>query len=209
MYTRYDVVIIQGKMPSRRSGSKRCSTTRTLDQKTPISMIQKHAWWASRQHGTKGMSIQNTCMMTARVAQQHTTKPRAIWRSGGLTAKVAQAIDLKEMIVWRWLLAQESGRLKHSYQKCWSLLNIDFTASIARRRINQRRINQRRIDQRRITALDFSLCISMAIWPYSALAYHCSSTICQNFKRCYSMAICILDWSSYVSLWVSSTALAF
>ena len=45
MYTRDDVAIIQGKIPSRRSDSKRYSTTRILNQKTPISMTQKHAWW--------------------------------------------------------------------------------------------------------------------------------------------------------------------
>ena len=40
---KYDVLIIQGKIPSRRSVSKRYSTTRILNQKTPISMTQKHA----------------------------------------------------------------------------------------------------------------------------------------------------------------------
>jgi len=149
----------------------------------------------------------------------YTSQPRAIWRSGCLTAKVAHTIDLKATIIWRWMLTQESGHLKHIYQKFWSSLNIDFTASLARRRIDQRRINQRRIDQRRInqrridqrriTALEFSLCNSMAIWPYSALSYHCSSAICQNFKRCDSMAICTLDWSSSVALWGSSVVLAF
>jgi len=46
-------------MPSRRSGSKRCSITQILSQRTPINMTQKHAWWASRQHGIKGISMKN------------------------------------------------------------------------------------------------------------------------------------------------------
>lgn len=52
------------KIPSRRSGTARCSTIGILNQKTPISMTQKtHAWWASRQHGIKGIS-KKTCMET-------------------------------------------------------------------------------------------------------------------------------------------------
>jgi len=82
----------------------------------------------------------------------------------------------------RWFLAQECGHLKHSCQRAEACWHISFTTLIARRRIDQRRINQRGIDQRRITALDFLLCSSMAIWPYNALAYHCSSATLPEFQ---------------------------